>query len=216
MRLLAASLCCVAAFEHGWESVLGSSTSGSMLAGNFGTSRADWKGNDSWVLDTIASSYGVVMLNGVWRSTLEASDSRIPWLAELKKRNPSIKTLLYQPVDRAGDTDMILDQLKAHPEWWLRTDDVHGATVVPWGGRPGGHPMPNYTITACQVASVGVGVSVNVCVSVVFVFVFVLALALLLFFSVIRFFYCIVYFHFTSLIKTHSPCPATHSPPPTE
>ena len=56
-------------------------------------------------------------------------------------------TVLYQPIDRAGDSDLILDQLKARPEWWLRTDS---GEVVPFGGQPGGHPMPNYSIPECQ------------------------------------------------------------------
>lgn len=133
--------------EHGWGCVLGCNGELSMLAGDIGTNRKDFTMSDPWFIDTIADSYGVVMMNSWWFTPTEPVDSRIAVMAALKQRNPKIQTVLYQPIDRAGDSDLILDQLKARPEWWLRTDS---GEVVPFGGQPGGHPMPNYSIPECQ------------------------------------------------------------------
>lgn len=49
----------------------------------------------------------------------------------LKASNPKLKVFFYQPADRLGDTQYVLDLLAAHPEWWLRDD--HG-NLVPFGG----------------------------------------------------------------------------------
>ena len=54
--------------------------------------------------------------------------------------------MFYMPIDRAGDNNIVLDQLRAHPSWFVRDD--HGRTV-PWGG-PNGHPFPNYSIPEVQ------------------------------------------------------------------
>ena len=67
--LLALALACVAgsalSLEHGWDCV--SCGTNSMLAANFGTWRADFTLADPWWVETVASSYAVVMLNNFWK-----------------------------------------------------------------------------------------------------------------------------------------------------
>lgn len=46
--------------------------------------------------------------------------------------------LFYQPADRLGDTQYVLDALNSHPTWWLRDDN---GNIIPFGGTtcgPGG------------------------------------------------------------------------------
>eukprot|EP01050_Picozoa_sp_SAG11_P004425 SAG11_NODE_282_length_11247_cov_11.050323_11_plen_359_part_00 len=121
----------VTPMEHGWGCVLGCGGV-SMLGGDFSTARFSL--DDPWWLDVITASYGVVVVH------------ELPVMAALKRRDPKIKTLLYQPIDRAGDSDLILRQLKAHSDWFVRDDE---GRVVNFHGREG-RPMPNYTIPDCQ------------------------------------------------------------------
>lgn len=142
-------------FTHGWGCVLGCGN-GSMLAGLFGTRRPDFGLDDPWWVEALAEAYGVVMLNGFDSSPTDPVDPRIALLAKLKQLNPSIKTMLYFPIDRAGDNDIVLDQLKAHPEWFVRDD--YG-NVLPFHNVPNGHPFPNYSIPACQDWYANLGIS---------------------------------------------------------
>jgi hypothetical protein len=70
----------------------------------------------------------------------------IPLAAALKKRNPMIKTMQYMPINRAGDSPLFLDPLKAHPQWWLRDDF---GNVINWRGDLT-RPMSNFSVPACQ------------------------------------------------------------------
>lgn len=119
------------ALEHGWGCVLGCGGV-SMLGADFATTRFSL--DDPWWLDAIAASYGAVVVH------------ELAVMSALKRRDPNIKTLLYQPIDRAGDSDLILGQLKAHPDWLVRDDQ---GMVVNFKNHQG-HPMPNYTIPECQ------------------------------------------------------------------
>ena len=106
----------------------------SMLVANFGTYRPDINMSDPWWLDTIAASYNVYLLSNYWdmRYNGTGTDHKVSIARELKKRNPRIKIMFYQPADRLGDTEYVMNALMAHPEWWLRDDN---GNLVPFGGR---------------------------------------------------------------------------------
>lgn len=117
-----------AAFTHNWDCI--SCRSNSMLSANFGTfNHQNFNMSDTWWIDTIADSHNQVILNNFWYQSPNplayngsGTDSKITVARALKKRNPKLKVLFYQPADRLGDTPFVLNELEAHPEWWLRDD----------------------------------------------------------------------------------------------
>ena len=124
----------VAAMTHGWDCV--SCPTNSMLAANFGTWRKDINLTDPWWINTTADSHAAVILNNFWKQgpgsyNGTGEDSKVTIARLLKARNPRIKVLFYQPADRLGDTQYVLDALESHPEWWLRDD--YG-NIIPFGG----------------------------------------------------------------------------------
>jgi hypothetical protein len=123
------------ALTHGWDCI--SCETNSMLVANFGTWRQDISLSDPWWINTIADSHAAVILNNFWKQgpgsyNGTGEDSKISVARALKKRNSKLKVLFYQPADRLGDTEYILQTLAAHPEWWLRDDN---GNVIPFGGH---------------------------------------------------------------------------------
>ena len=89
---------------HGWDCI--SCKTNSMLVSNVGTWRRDFTLDDPWWINTLADSHAAVFLNTFWDKSYNGTgdDSKVKVARALKKRNPKVKTFLYQPADRLGDT----------------------------------------------------------------------------------------------------------------
>jgi len=128
------------AMTHGWDCV--SCKGHSMLAANFGTWNPQYSLADPWWVNAIADGYAAIILNNFWKQgpgsyNGTGDDSKVAIARALKKRNPKLKVLFYQPADRLGDTAYVISALQAHPEWWLRDDN---GNLIPFGSAAGSCP----------------------------------------------------------------------------
>eukprot|EP01052_Picozoa_sp_SAG31_P010116 SAG31_NODE_545_length_14238_cov_15.518849_3_plen_480_part_00 len=143
----------VQAMTHGWDCV--ACKTNSMLAANFGTWREDINLSDPWWINAIADSHHAIILNNFWKQgpgsyNGSGEDPKVTIARNLKRRNPELQVLFYQPADRLGDTQYVTDALVAHPEWWLRDD--YG-NMIPFGGHPS-KCLPNQPKGVCPRAQI--------------------------------------------------------------
>ena len=150
------------AFSHGWGSV------GDMLAGDFGThssARYDLSAQAQPNWEWLANNYAALTINGFgtlrncgeqgagggwtdahrWNCSGESTTAQAARI--LKKINPKIKILWYQPssaVDHGGCKNQ---ELHDHPGWWLRDD--HG-NLQPQGAEERGC-IPGNVSSRCNV-----------------------------------------------------------------
>ena len=139
--------------KHGWDCI--TCETNSMLAGNFGhTTDMIFNMSDTWWIDTIAKSYAAVALNNFLGTQLYNGTGELGIVTvarALKAANPKIKVLIYQAPSMFAMNSFAVNQILAHPDWWLRDD--YGNVIYfrpPSKQHPHGHPRLDLTLSEAQ------------------------------------------------------------------